>query len=61
MRMLPADIWHKVALPLALVVCTPMAALPVSMGYGSSIDDSLVSDHDQIHKLVQILSGAYEN
>jgi hypothetical protein len=61
MRTLPADIWRKVALPIALVVCTPRAALPVSMGYGSSIDDSLVSDHDQIQQLVHILSGAYEN
>jgi len=60
MRTLPAD-WRKVALPLALAVCAPTAALPLSMGYGSSIDDSPVSDQDQIHKLVQILSGAYEN
>src|SRR5271166_3424866 len=61
MRSLPANIWRNVALPLALVICTSASPLPVFIGNDSSIDDSPVSDNDQIQQLVRILSGAYEN
>jgi hypothetical protein len=60
MRSLPADIWRKVALPLALVVSTPTSALPVLIGRDSPMNDP-ASNYDQIRRVVRILNNAYEN
>lgn len=68
MRLFPASAWPRVALMLmlALEVVTTSSALPVSVGPVSvgddlAMDESPVSDNGQIHELVRILNGAYEN